>query len=252
MAGKGSRFTDVGYPMPKPLIEVENRHVIEWTTRSLPFIDHYNDKSKQGIHFAIREEDEIKFSITVRLKKIYGKNIQIHKFKNITRGNLETAYKVSKKIKNNESVLILDADNHYDGSSLIKFISFLNNFYKKFSVICDFEPPDNNPKWAYAIKNGYKVTDILEKDKKAISMGGRPIVGVFYFSKLKDFIKSAEFIIQNNELVKDEFFMSQAIKVYLNSNIPVFSLDVKNVVPLGTPEDIIKVREAEYSKFLKS
>ena len=79
MAGKGSRFTDVGYPMPKPLIEVENKHVIEWTTKSLPFIDHYNDKSKQEIHFPIREEDEIKFSLSVRLKKIYGKNIKVKK-----------------------------------------------------------------------------------------------------------------------------------------------------------------------------
>ena len=44
MAGRGARFSDVGYPMPKPLIEVENKHVIEWTTRSLPFIEHYNKK----------------------------------------------------------------------------------------------------------------------------------------------------------------------------------------------------------------
>ena len=252
MAGEGSRFSDVGYPMPKPLIEVENKHVIEWTTKSLPFIDHYKDKTNQEIHFAIREEDEINFSLSLRLKKIYGKKIKINKFKKITRGNLETAYIVAKKIKNNKGVLILDSDNHYDGSSLLSFISYLNNYYKKFSVICDFEPPDNNPKWAYAIKDGYKVVDILEKDKRAISMGGRPIVGVFYFSGIKDFLCSAEFIIQNNELVKNEFFMSQAIKLSLNSKIPVFSLDVKNVVPLGTPEDIIKVRETEYSKFLNS
>ena len=63
MAGRGARFSDVGYPMPKPLIEVENKHVIEWTTRSLPFIEHYNKKTKQVIHFAVRKIDDEKFSI---------------------------------------------------------------------------------------------------------------------------------------------------------------------------------------------
>ena len=57
--------------------------------------------------------------------------------------------------------------------------------------------------------------------------------------------------MNQNELVKDEFFMSQAVNLYLKSNLPVFSLNVKNVVPLGTPEDIIKTREQEYTKFLK-
>ena len=129
MAGRGSRFADIGYPMPKPLIEVENKHVLEWTTRSLPFIDHYNDKTKQEIHFAIRKEDEVNFSIIQRLKKIYGKKIKIHTFDNVTRGNLETAYIVAKKIKNKKKdILILDSDNHYDGSSLLNFI---NSFLEK-------------------------------------------------------------------------------------------------------------------------
>ena len=252
MAGKGSRFSEVGYPLPKPLIEVENKHVLEWTTRSLPFIDHYNSKTKQILHFAIREEDEKNFSMTIRLKKIYGKNIVIHTFDKITKGNLETAYIVAKKIKNKKDILILDSDNHYNGKNLLNFINFLKKFNNNFSVICDFEPPDNNPKWAYAIKQGYKVIDILEKDKTAISKGGQPIVGVFYFSNINEFKKASEFIINQNEFVKNEFFMSQAINLYLYCNIPVFSLNVNKVVPLGTPKDIIKVRESAYSKFLSS
>ena len=75
------------------------------------------------------------------------------------------------------------------------------------------------------------------------------MVGVFYFSQLEHFKKTAKFIMNQNELVKDEFFMSQAVNLYLKSNLPVFSLNVKNVVPLGTPEDIIKTREKNIQNF---
>ncbi len=252
MAGKGARFSDVGYPMPKPLIEVENKHVIEWTTRSLPFIEHYNKKTKQVIHFAVRKIDDEKFSIGLRLKKIYGNKIKVHLFDKMTRGNLETAYIVSQKLKENKKdILILDSDNHYDGKNLLNFINVLKSYNSIFAVTCDFEPLDNSSKWCFAIKEGYKVKSLLEKDETAISKGGKPMVGVFYFSQLDHFKKTAKFIMNQNELVKDEFFMSQAVNLYLKSNLPVFSLNVKNVVPLGTPGDIIKTREQEYTKFLK-
>ncbi len=251
MAGAGSRFEEVGYPLPKPLIEVNDKHIIEWTTRSLPFIDHYSEDTKQNITFAIRSQDQEKFQMKERLKKIYGNKIDIISFDEMTRGNLETAFIASKKFDDDEEILILDSDNHYDGSNLENFIDVLKMKENLFSLICTFEPIDNSHKWCFAIKQGSIVRELLEKDKNAISKGGKPMVGVFYFSKKSIFDKIARFILSQNEMVNNEFFMSQSIQACIDLAIPVYGHKVENVIPLGTPEDIIKVRENEYKRIFK-
>ena len=40
--------------------------------------------------------------------------------------------------------------------------------------------------------------------------------------------------------------MSQTMKYLVDNGIPVFGLKVGNVKPLGTPQDIINVRDVEY------
>ena len=37
LAGEGQRFKDRGIMTPKPLIEVNGKSILEWTTRSLHF-----------------------------------------------------------------------------------------------------------------------------------------------------------------------------------------------------------------------
>jgi NDP-sugar pyrophosphorylase family protein len=257
MAGAGSRFEQVGYPLPKPLIEVNDKHIIEWTTRSLPFIDHYNSQSKQKIIFAIRQKDEDNFQITKRLTKIYGKKIDFKVFDNLTKGNLETAFLSLNKFSNihhKEDLLILDSDNHYDGSNLINFINILKLKHSLFSAICDFDPIDNSAKWCFAIKNGDRVNKLVEKDNQALLQGGKPMVGVFYFSQIQLFKRIAEYILNQKieyEKEKKEIYMSQSVQKCIDLNIPVYGLNVKNVIPLGTPEDIVNLKDKEFIKFSK-
>lgn len=249
MAGEGSRFKDVGYPLPKPLIEVGDKHILEWTTRSLPFIRHYEEptpKIKINMYFAVRTEHENNFEITSRLKKIYGNNIKLKFFDKLTRGNLETAYLTCQEIDNNDETLILDSDNHYDGSRLLDFLSMHRGKSAYFGSICYFEPIDNSHKWCFAVLKGNLVQNLLEKDEKALSLGGKPMVGVFYYNSKDLFLEVAKFILGSKEVVMGEFYMSQSIQCLIDNGIPVFGLRVGNVKPLGTPEDIIKIREMEY------
>ena len=254
MAGAGSRFEQVGYPLPKPLIEVNDKHIIEWTTRSLPFIDHYNPASKQKIIFAIRKQDEENFQITKRLKKIYGKKIDFAVFNYLTKGNLETAflslYKFD-KLNDKKDLLILDSDNYYDGSNFINFINIIKLKHDLFSVICDFDPIDNSTKWCFAIKNGNVVKKLLEKDKQALSQNGRPMVGVFYFSQIKLFKRIAEYILNKriiSDKEKNEVYMSQSVQKCIDLDIPVYGLRVKNVIPLGTPQDIVQLKDKQFTE----
>lgn len=249
MAGEGSRFKEVGYPLPKPLIEVGDKHILEWTTRSLPFIKHYKESSidkNYTLTFAIRTEDDKSFQITDRLKNIYGDDINTISFDKLTRGNLETAYLTCKDLNPDEEILILDSDNAYNGSNLLNFLDMFKNKYENFASICYFEPLDNSRKWCFATREGNRVKTLLEKDETAISKGGKPMVGTFYYNKNSLFTEVAKFILGQGQTVRGEFYMSQSIQCLIDNGLPVFGTLVDNVRPLGTPGDIIKNREAEY------
>ena len=107
MAGEGARFKEIGHPLPKPFIEVGDKHIVEWTTKSLPFIKHYGKSEVDipyNLTFAIRTEHEEQFEVTSRLKKIYGDDIRIKLFDKLTQGNLETAYLVCQELDQTQEV----------------------------------------------------------------------------------------------------------------------------------------------------
>lgn len=249
MAGDGKRFVDAGYKTIKPLIEVKNKTILEWTTRSLPFIKHYGESTvniNYELAFAIRTEHEKIYNLSNKLKEIYGNDIKINKFQKITRGNLETAYISIKNLfsDSNDELLILDADNHYNGD---KFLFYKNCFKesckKDFGAICCFYPKNKDSKWCFAKLD--KNNHVSSLEEKHFSTNSYPMVGVFYFNRVSLFLQIAKEIIDSKQTVKNEFYLSQVFQIMLKRNIPICGVMVNKVVPLGTPEDV-----TVYGKFL--
>ena len=60
MAGAGKRFADAGYIFPKPLIEIDNKPMIQWVLESL---------NLKGRHiFLIQSEHQKKYNIKKCIK----------------------------------------------------------------------------------------------------------------------------------------------------------------------------------------
>jgi dTDP-glucose pyrophosphorylase len=253
MAGDGKRFVNAGYNTIKPLIEVQDKTILEWTTQSLPFIKHHGKSlvnKDYELAFAIRTEHDVEYGLADKLKNIYG-DVKIQTFDKITRGNLETALISVSNIfgDTDEELLILDADNHYNGQNFLFYKNTIAELESKqnntdFGSICYFYPKDDVPKWCFAKLEGKnsKVISLHEKDFVPNSF---PMVGVFYFSKTSLFLKLAKEIIDSDTKVKNEFYMSQAVQKMLDKAMPVYGIMVTDMVPLGTPEDV-----EEYGKFL--
>lgn len=235
-AGEGKRTSS--YNVPKPLIKIKDRTIMEWTTRSFPYFHHRNRPSEHilenDIYFAIRQDHE-EFGMSKYLIDTYGENINIINFQQTTRGNLETAYIVSELIdERDEPLIILDCDNKYDADNLWQAIQTLSCRRNECMLITCFDSKDNDNKWAYAnVEDGiaYKIT---EKDN---SNGGYPMVGIFYFSSTILFRAHANNVINNNIKTNNEFYMSQVPQQYCKKGT-VYVEFVQNVVPLGTTEDI--------------
>jgi len=248
MAGEGRRFSDVGVTVPKPLLEVNEKTILEWTTRSLPFIQHADQVLEQPIYpeqlyFAVREDHE-EFGVTDYLKKTYGSDVNIVSFKRTTRGNLETAYITGAIIENcDDPLLVLDSDNKYNDNGLLDTLAEAYEIDNSMVVTC-FEPLDDSAKWAFAVTEGTIVKEIVEKDPTAVSRDGKPLVGTFWFHSVNQFLGYADHIIRHNirtgVIGKEEFFLSQVPAMHVARGKLVFAHTVTDVCPLGTPEDVEK------------
>jgi NDP-sugar pyrophosphorylase family protein len=251
MAGDGKRFTNVGITTPKPLIEVNDKPILEWTTRSLPFIKHADDVDKSlsidssNLYFAIRQEHE-NDGVCNYLTRVYGDNINFIVFQKTTRGNMETAYVSTLSMPPDEPLLILDADNKYNDCDFLNTLDDASDFPDSM-VVTYFDPIDKDPKWAFVFTDGALVKRIVEKDPKALEEGGSPLVGTFWFKTTALFQRYADQLIQTNTRSgitgREEFYVSQVPSAHIKNGGIVFAHKVSDVVPLGTPEDVEKFKQ---------
>lgn len=250
MAGRGLRFADQGYSVPKPLINVNGKTILQWTTESCPYIKHNQGDQDETVNlsFAVLKEHQNN-GLDDFLKAVYGQRINIVSFKEITRGNLETASIACKDMLHGESpLLILDSDNKYDHNDIDLFLKTVSVENDAMAICCFEDQNKSLPnKWSNAkVENGI-AKGIKEKDDSWINEPS--LIGVFYFSTLNQFKNYAKFILEKQRPLsikgKDEYYMSMIPTYHADAGKPVHVHFVKSVVSLGTPSDVELFRNSE-------
>lgn len=245
MAGRGKRFSDKGYSVPKPMIEVNGKPILQWTTESCPYIRHDGKGQDKDInlHFAVLQE-HLDNGLAKFLHSVYGKNIEIVAFDKVTKGSLDTAYQVCKRMLNkDEDLLVLDSDNKYNDNGLKQFISSLPKRKKTMAIAC-WNPTEKTlpNKWSNAKLENGRAHGIREKDDSWVDYPA--LIGIFYFGSTSFFMNYASYIItyvtpitfNNNK----EYYMSMVPSYIISVGEFLHAHTVTDVVPLGTPEDMEK------------
>lgn len=269
MAGEGQRFREAGYKESKPFIDVLGKPMVQRTTESLPFL---KDVPAKNWWFAIRAEDYFNVKNMEILKRIYGEEINSVMFHKTTRGSLETAFQTAKQMEwgdenaRFDDLLILDCDNVFDGEGFDQFLRTLNVDRKPFGAVCHFKPIDDTNHWCFAMKDwqNNEVEAIEERSDLLRESGADPMMGVFYFSSVNLFCSIADSIIKSSDKVAGEFYMSQAMKMLIKREFPVYGFEVTEPEPIGTPEyleeykmrrvrkEFVEFREAKESMKIKT
>lgn len=243
MAGRGLRFATKGYTVPKPMIQVKGKTILQWTTESCPYIKHNHGNQDDSINlcFAVLQE-HLDNGLEQHLRKVYGDKITIVSFDKITRGNLETAKIACEKIKNdNDPILILDSDNKYDHNGMDLFFEGLPKNDDTMAICCFEDHNKTLPnKWSNAqVENGLAKA-IQEKDDLWINEPA--LIGVFYFTKLARFKSYSNFVIENLQPLsiknQQEYYMSMIPTYHAEIGEDVHVHFVTSVVSLGTPDDV--------------
>ena len=223
MAGAGSRFEQMGYTFPKPLIDVTGKPMIQMVTENL------NIEAKYI--YIVQKEHYEKYNLKYLLNLITNNNCEIVQIDSLTEGAACTTLLAKEFIDNDEPLLIANSDQVVEWDS--------NEFM--YSMVADnvdggiltFEA--THPKWSFAkLGNDGFVSEVAEK--KPIS--NIATAGIYYWAHGSNYVKYAEQMIEKDIRTNNEFYVCPVYNEAIQDGKKVKVFQIEKMWGLGTPEDL--------------
>ncbi len=232
MAGEGRRFSDAGYTVPKPLIEVSGKPMIIRAIESMPESDRW---------IFICREDQIGTYGLDKILKDTVPNCEIITVKNTTQGQLSSCMLAKDLLDKNKELFIGACDNSmlWDKNrfnairSDTRIDAAIWTFTRQMNLVA-------NPKaWGWVKKDNEQVTGISVKVPiSADPFNDQAIVGSFWFRNADLFLSAAEELIAKNIRTNKEFYVDSIPEVLIANNKKVVHFTVDKYVGFGTPNDL--------------
>lgn len=222
MAGAGSRFEKVGYSLPKPLIKIKGKPMIQWVVDNLNI--HAN------FIFIAQKKHREKYNLDSLLNSI-SSNCTIIDVDGVTEGAACTTLLAKKYINSDEPLLISNSDHFYEWNSE-EFHNFCLNKDIDGSITA-FN--DTDPKWSFAkLGEDNYINEVAEKNP----ISNIATAGVYQWKKGSDYVKYAEQMIEKNIRVNNEFYVCPVLNEAIADGKKFKVFYVKKMWGLGTPEDL--------------
>ena len=222
MAGAGSRFAEAGYTFPKPLIEVDNKPMIQVVVDNLNIDAHHI--------FIVQKEHYEQYNLETVLNLVKP-DCTIVQVEGVTEGAACTTMLAREYIDNEDPLVIANSDQFVEWNS--------NEVLYAFSTegvgggILTFE--STHPKWSYArTDNDGWVDKVAEKDP----ISNNATVGVYYYSRGCDYVNSVDSMIAKDIRTNNEFYVCPAYNEFIETGGKVRLKNIERMWGLGTPEDL--------------
>lgn len=221
MAGRGSRFKEVGTPLPKPLISVHGKPMFAWALESLK-----NLQASEIIFIGLKQHDK-EHGLSDLIKKVAGSNAKIILIEDVTEGQLCTVLAAKESIETEEDILIASSDT-YIVSNLGKDIQ--NKPADSRGIISVANLP--GIQWSFAKTDSTgKVIEVAEK----VRISDYASTGLYYFSSGKEFVTIAEEMIRKKEKTRGEYYIIPVYQKYINRGWRIDISTAQEVWDMGTP-----------------
>lgn len=233
MAGRGSRFLQAGYALPKPLIDVYGHPMIEYVTKNItPVCEH-------RFIYVCQQEHLEKFNLENSLKEM-SPNCEIVTVDHITEGAVCTVLLAEKYINNEDALMIANSDQFVD----VDINRYLLKMTDSDGLIMTM--PANDPKWSYIKYDRLGIVTMV-REKEVIS--DQATVGIYNYRYGADFVRSAHQMIEKNIRVNNEFYVAPVYNemIELGKKIKYYDVGIA-MHGLGTPSDLKTFMETEICK----
>ena len=232
LAGRGSRFSKLGYKDPKPLIEVSGKPMIIQAANSLP-------KTQSIIFVTLREHLE-NYNLKYILKDEF-QDAKVISVDEVTKGQALTCSLGLKNLNDNSSLLIAATDNAmiFDQKKYLQLI----DDEKVDAIIFTFRNHISskiNPHMYGWVKIDGNNRAINVSAKVPISKNpydDHAIVGTFWFKKIKYFNEGLRSMIQKDIRINDEFYVDSVMDELIKIGLNVKVFEINDYICWGTPND---------------
>lgn len=229
MAGRGSRFANAGYALPKPLIEIYGHPMIEYVVKNIrPII------SEARFIFICLQEHLDTYNLAEKLESITPGCV-IVPVNQVTEGAACTVLLAERYIDNDEPMMIANSDQYVD----IDINSYISAMESYDGLIMTMTA--NDPKWSFIQYDGDGFVTLL-REKEVISK--EATVGIYNYKRGSDFVKYAKKMINKNIRVNNEFYVAPVYNEMIEDGKKLVYYNIgpddEKMHGLGTPEDLEK------------
>jgi NDP-sugar pyrophosphorylase family protein len=238
IAGRGSRFAQEGYKLPKPLIPVHGIPMIEVVVNNI------RPKCSHNFIFVALKEHLDHLGMTETLERI-APGCKIIPVTEVTDGAACTVLLARKHIDNDDQLMLANSDQWVD-IDINKYIDEIE-IQDADGLIMTMWADD--PKWSYVgFDNSGLVNNVVEK--KVISNDAT--VGIYNFRHGSDFVDAADKMISKNLRVNNEFYVAptynEMIKWGAKNIIYNVGKEYDGMYGMGIPSDLEKFLKKPISK----
>jgi len=194
MAGRGSRFADAGYTLPKPLIELHGAPMIQLVIANL------TPSTKHRFHFLIQREHDETYGLGALLRG-WAPGATVTPIEGVTEGAACTVLLARELIDNDDALMIANCDQYIDAD----IDAYLAAQGDADGLIMTMWADD--PKWSFVRRDAAgRVIEVVEKEV----VSNEATVGIYNFRRGRDFIRAAEAMIAADLRVNGEFYVAPA------------------------------------------
>ena len=221
MAGLGSRFIKEGFKVPKQIINIKDKHLIDISLDCLNYKD-------CNLIFVLRDEHVYNHHMDELLMKKFGDDISIVVLDQLTDGSVCSCLFAEQLIDNDAPLVIHTLDIEFRPV----FDPHVMEILDADGLILTFKSNSTNYSYAQLDKDG---NVIKTAEKKAISPNA--CVGIYGFKKGSDFCKYAREMIERDLRTKNEFYISPLYNVLIEDGKKIVTEDVDKMHIFGTPDE---------------
>jgi dTDP-glucose pyrophosphorylase len=196
MAGRGSRFADAGYALPKPLLPVHGVPMIELVVRNL------SPSEPARFVFVCRREHLSDYGFEAGLRAA-APGCAIVPIDAVTEGAACTVLLAEAEIDPDDALVIANSDQWVD-HTMDEHLARLRGA-RLDGLIMTMTADD--PKWSFVeLDEAQRVTNVVEKEV----VSDEATVGIYTFARGGDYLRAAKAMIAAHKHVAGEFYVAPA------------------------------------------
>lgn len=221
-AGDGTRFSQLFPEIPKALIKLKNRTLLEWSLASLPIFE------KDHIIILTQQKHCVRDRIAGLVERLYPFNdIRWRELQGLTKGQLETAVLSEDLLDFSRPTIVYNSDTYFRSRGLLQR---LQDPTVMGVVPCSIEPGDS---WSFCkVDENDDIVDIREKER----ISDLASVGLYAFRNTSLFLERAKKkLALGNGLEK---YIAPLYQEYLLKGERIVVDRVDSFRPMGSPDQI--------------